>query len=241
MQVCGAPRICRGDAGTENVNIAAMQRFFMRNATDAFQGDKSLLYGRSVSTQRIEGWWVFLRKTKSDWWISYFKDLRDQGLFNDDDYIHMQCLKFCFMPLLRVELNRVAQHWNLHKIRASGNEDSPAGRPDVLYVLPKAYGRQSYLNEVPEEELEVAMDVCCEEPEDGVSDSFRGLAGILINENALRIPSNAQEAEDLYTVNFSVLLTISNSIHAYVYVYVCHMNNFSVHFWLIRGSHWGNR
>ena len=127
VQVGGVPRICRGDAGTENVNIAAMQRFFRRNATDTFGGEKSFLYGRSVSNQRIEGWWAFLRKSETDWWINFFKDLRDQGLFDDDDYVHMQCLKFCFMPLLRAELNRVAQHWNLHKIRPSGNEDSPAG------------------------------------------------------------------------------------------------------------------
>ncbi|XP_067052296.1 uncharacterized protein [Acropora muricata] len=50
-QVGGTPRICRGDAGTENVNIAAMQRFFRRNAADAFRGDKSFLYGKSVSNQ----------------------------------------------------------------------------------------------------------------------------------------------------------------------------------------------
>ena len=198
MRVRGAPRICRGDASTEKMSIAAIQHFFRRNATDAFQGDKSFLYGRSVSNQRIEGWWAFLRKTKSDWWISYYKDLRDQGLLNDDDYIQIQCLKFCFMPLLRVKLNRVAQHWNLHKIRSCGNEDSPAGRPDVLYFLPEADGRQSYLDEVPEEELEVAMDVCCEEPEDDVSDGCRELAAILMNENALRMPSSAQEAGNLY-------------------------------------------
>lgn len=198
VQVGGTPRICRGDAGTENVNIAAMQRFFRRNAADAFRGDKSFLYGKSVSNQRIEGWWAFLRKSESDWWISFFKDLRDGGLLNDDNYIQMQCLKFCFMPVLRAELQRVAQHWNLHKIRPSKTEDSPAGRPDVLYFIPEADGRASYLNEGPEEEVEVAMDVCCEEPEDDISDSFRELARILMNENDLRMPTNALEAENLY-------------------------------------------
>ena len=34
--------------------------FFWHNAADAFQGDKS------VSNQRIEGWWVFLSKSESD-------------------------------------------------------------------------------------------------------------------------------------------------------------------------------
>lgn len=152
------------------------------NAADAFRGDKSVLYGKSVSNQRIEEWWAFLRKSESDWWISFFKDLRDEGLLNDD-----KCLKFCFMPVSRAELQRVAQHWNLHKIRPSKNEDSPAGRPDVLYFIPEADGRASYLNEVPEEEVEVAMDVCCEEPEDDISDCFRELARILMK-NDLRMP-----------------------------------------------------
>ena len=67
VQVGETPRIRRGDAGTEIVNIASMQRFFFwHNAADAFQGDKSCLYGKSVSYQRIEGWWAFLSKPESD-------------------------------------------------------------------------------------------------------------------------------------------------------------------------------
>ena len=37
------------------------------------------------------------------------------------------------------------------------------------------------------------MDVCCEEQEDDVSDSFREFAGILMIENALRMPANTHE------------------------------------------------
>ena len=78
-QLDGAPLICRGDAGTENGMVAAMQRFFRRDGNDAFSGEKSFLYGRSVSNQRIEAWWSYLRKTDTNWWMNYFKDLRDQG------------------------------------------------------------------------------------------------------------------------------------------------------------------
>ena len=34
------------------------------------------------------------------------------------------------------------------------------------------------------------MDVCCEEPEGDVSNSFRELAKTLMNENAIRMPAN---------------------------------------------------
>ena len=50
-QVGGVPRCVRGDRGTENVNICALQRFFRRDGTDPMAGEKSFLYGRSVSNQ----------------------------------------------------------------------------------------------------------------------------------------------------------------------------------------------
>ena len=52
----GAPRILRGDRGTENSYVARLQGFLRRNSSDAFSGNRSFLYGRSVSNQRIESW-----------------------------------------------------------------------------------------------------------------------------------------------------------------------------------------
>ena len=72
------------------------------------------------------------------------------------------------------------------------------GTPKVLNFIPEADGRASYLSEVPEEEVEVAMNICCEEPEDDISDSFRELARILMNQNDLRMLTNAHEAENVY-------------------------------------------
>ena len=65
-ELSGVPRIIRGDQGTENVSVAAMQRFFRRDAQDDFAGQKSILYGRSVSNHRIEAWWRFLRRSETD-------------------------------------------------------------------------------------------------------------------------------------------------------------------------------
>ena len=65
--------------------------------------------------------------------INYFKDLKEIGLFSDNNVLHVHCLKFCFMPLIRHELYRVAELWNFHRVRQqSSNGDSPSGRPDVL-------------------------------------------------------------------------------------------------------------
>jgi len=106
--------------------------FFREGYDDVFAGDKSFMYGRSVANQRIEAWWSILRKMNTDLWINYFKDLRETGLY-DDDIVHVHCLKFCFMPLIREELHHVTDLWNLHKIRPQpSNRDSPSGRPDIL-------------------------------------------------------------------------------------------------------------
>ena len=109
---------------------------------------KSFLYGRSVSNQRIEAWWSFLRNNDTDWWINFFKELRDVGLYCDDNPLHVECLRFRFIPLLQKELNHVAQQWNLHKIRPSLNQEFPPGQPDVLYFLPELNGVNSYLKSV---------------------------------------------------------------------------------------------
>lgn len=54
-------RVIRADMGTENINVAVVQRFFRRASDDAFAAEKSFLYGKSISNQRIEAWWSILR------------------------------------------------------------------------------------------------------------------------------------------------------------------------------------
>ena len=139
-QVGGTSRIIRADRGTENGNIAVTQRFFRRLARDDFGGEKSFMYGRSTSNQRIEAWWGILRKQCSDWWIKYFKDLRDAGLFCDDDIVHRECLKFSCMDIIQMELHKVAQLWNTHRIRPSANPDVPMWSSGLLNsFVPKSH------------------------------------------------------------------------------------------------------
>ena len=89
-QLGGTARIVRGDRGTENGSLAAIQRFFRRSAEDDFAGEKRFMFGKSTSNQRIEAWWGRLRQGCAEWWIQFFKDLRDSGLYNDDDVIQRE-------------------------------------------------------------------------------------------------------------------------------------------------------
>ncbi len=97
QQMGGTARIIRADCGTENVHVAGLQRFFHND-------DKSFLYGKSCSNQQIEAFWGILRKSCINWWICYFKDLPDSGLFCDNDDKQTECLKFCFKVSLRRKL-----------------------------------------------------------------------------------------------------------------------------------------
>ena len=160
------------------MNVAAIQRFYRRFQVDEFSGEKSFMYGRSTSNQRIEAWWGILRKSCTDWWIRYFKDLRDMWLYNDDSEFERECLKFCFMQVIQKELNVIARNWNLHRIRPSNNAESPSGIPDVLYFNPLSAEVENY--SVSEEDHDIAATMFTRKPEEhGCAPEFKDLMDII--------------------------------------------------------------
>ena len=82
---------------------------FIGQTTDGFAAEKSFLYGKSTTNQRIEAWCSILRRGCTDWWIKYMKVLRDRGIYDDSDNIQVECLKFCYCDLIQKELYKVAQ------------------------------------------------------------------------------------------------------------------------------------
>ena len=196
-QIGGMPSIVRADYGTENVKIAGVQRFLRRHGSDSFAGTKCFMYGRSVSNQRIESWWSLLRKSCTDWWISHFKDLRDFGSYSDHNILHVECLKFCYMPVIRNELQRVAIHWNTHRIRPSTNPNSPSGRPDTLYFVPSLTSPDCK-NISDDNEIAIAEQHCCRDIPPDCMPSFMRLAQILMGELGLQSPNSPEAAKDLY-------------------------------------------
>ena len=73
---------------------------------------ESFAIGRSTSNQRIEAYWSHLVKDGPGWWINFFKDLHDLGNFDDSDPAHAECIHFCFMHIIKKELDQVAELWN---------------------------------------------------------------------------------------------------------------------------------
>ncbi|XP_022804747.1 uncharacterized protein LOC111341967 [Stylophora pistillata] len=199
-QVGGAPRTVRADNGTEKTYVAGFQRFLRNNSCDSFAKEKSFKYGRSASNQGIESWWSQLRKVCTGWWMTHFKELRDNGFYCDANPIHVNCLRFCYMGVIREELQRVARLWNNHSIRPFSNSESPSGRPNLLFSLPEITDTHKVIVTVPEDDITV-----CEEFLGGrnistldCSGEFLHVANIIMQEENLVMAETPFEARYLY-------------------------------------------
>jgi hypothetical protein len=111
----------RCDNGTENSLLSGIQPSLGDNHTDTLAGEKSFMYRKSTSNQRIEAYWGVLKKGWSKLWINYFKDIINEGIFNNSLDFHIDCLRFCFMDTIQKELDEITFEWNLHSIRKQNN------------------------------------------------------------------------------------------------------------------------
>ena len=196
QQLGGVPRLVRTDKGTENAMVAVLQKLFRRNDRDTLAGDKSIIQGKSTANQRIEAFWSKLKQGGGGWWVNFFKDLRDSGIYMDHNPVHRECLKLCFMPVIRRELYSLAELWNTKRIEVKrGQVDVIGGKPDVLFFLPDVYSTRSYLVRTDERDVRVCKNLytrqcrdCCPEIE--------ALAETIVP--GYRLPNDTEEALRLF-------------------------------------------
>ena len=108
----GCPEKVIPDLGTENGLIASIHSFFRDDLS-------SHHYVPSPRNQRIEVWWSHFRRNRMNWWINFFKDLEEEGMFNLASELGRECVWLCFAPLLQQDLDHLQGHWNTHYIRKS--------------------------------------------------------------------------------------------------------------------------
>lgn len=194
----GVPTIVRADRGTENVNIETMQ-IFLRSAhhDDRAINNTTFMYGRSTANQRIESWWSKFRAQGMDFWISHFQELSEIGIIDISNELHVECCRFCYMPLLSVELQDIVKLWNTHYIRKSRNENVPHGKPDIIYYLPEVFGGRDHLHPVDDNEVTELHEILTSAPPmcpDECSELFELL---MLDRNIVAYPSTIEEADDL--------------------------------------------
>jgi hypothetical protein len=185
----GCAHILRTDCGTENVVMATMQ-CEIRNSLRAHT------YGTSPHNQRIESWWCYLRKMKTQWWIEFFDDLEQANVLNIDKEQHVECIRFCFMNVILHELIEAKMLWNNHRIRPSRGARCPGGIPDHLFFTP---GTAALQCKVPvNDDLCASLMHRCSPPKLCQDSDFEAVLQNLCVSNSLSAnPRNPEEAQHL--------------------------------------------
>ena len=132
----GVPRKVVGDHGTDNVFVAAAQRFLTRFNVDWWNSFK---YGKPISNQQIQGLWSSSRRFRTNFWKGFFRNLTETEMYNNTSNTESECQLYCFGELIQRDLDCFKTFWNSHRIRQQMNSNSLsrlAGQPDILYFTP---------------------------------------------------------------------------------------------------------
>lgn len=198
-EINGVPVVVYADRGTENCIVRDLQYALRWNHQDPLQGLSSFRYGSSYRNTSIERFWRCLREMCGNFWINYFKDMDYLGVFDTSDVVHLECARYCFLPIINRELYRVIQHWNEHTIRRNRNADCPSGKPDVMYFQPEIYQTRDYKMPIPGNLNGIEQEYCAYPPANGVSMEFEVIGTQIRIENGLNYPPNTvEEATELF-------------------------------------------
>ena len=104
----------------------------------------------------------------------------DLEIFDPREIALLDCIRFCFMSILRKELTDIASEWNRHLLSPNKN-NTPSGRPAVMYFLPHLYGTTGHMISIDAAETDEFIDIFSAVPFD-FSDEFGEFAGTLMNE-----------------------------------------------------------
>lgn len=196
----GLPCLIRTDHGTENGNVELMQRLLRADHTDdRARINSTFLYGRSTSNQRIEAWWSKFPALGMTTWIDHFRRLEEIGIIDTASTRDIECIKFCFLPILRNELNMIKLQWNTHYIRLSRHQRSIPGKPDVLYHLPEMYGTCSYLKPLDRQSMQCLSWLLTVRIPDCRS-LYSQIFNNIMRDNSCNRPTTLHEATDLLVV-----------------------------------------
>ena len=150
-QLQSIPKKLKADDGTEHAIIQPIH-ILLRDAVGDNNSVNSFSIVPSTHNQRIEAYWSKLRQDRIGWWQDFFRDMVDLELFNPASRVLVDCLKFCFIGVLRKELKEMAEEWNEHIISKSSN-GGPSGRPDTMYFLPHLFDCQDYSDPLEDDDM----------------------------------------------------------------------------------------
>lgn len=107
-QLGGIPKKLKTDDGTEHSLIERMH-LALRDLSCDENVIQSFSIVSSPLNQRIESYWSKLKQDRVGWWQRFFKDMIDLEILDPSNPVVLDCVRFCFMHLIRKELLDVSQ------------------------------------------------------------------------------------------------------------------------------------
>ncbi|XP_003427718.1 uncharacterized protein LOC100680052 [Nasonia vitripennis] len=189
------PAIIRSDHGTENSTVEIVHQALRSGHSDPYAGLHSFIKGKSTANQRVESSWGRMRRHSVEFWINFFKDMVECRDFDRSNKIQVECLRFCFAPLIKFDLEQTRKGWNRHNIRKQKCDNVKSGKPNFMYYVPNAVQCANWGQEVKKEHIENAIREFTETPTYCNSDFVK-----LVNDifPGLSTPANVEEATILY-------------------------------------------
>ena len=193
----GCPQLVKAHDGTEHALIEPIHIALRMIDSDENTTLNSFSITTSPRNQRIEAYWSILQRDRIGWWRRFFLDLVDLDMFQNDPVL-LDCIRFCFLPLIRNDLKSIKDDWNVHIISRSRNQ-GPRGRPDTMFYLPHMFDCRDYKINIEQAELN-DIKTCV----DGniirdVSEEFEEFAGEVVRGSAFDLqPNSVADALNLY-------------------------------------------
>ena len=131
-KVGGIPNKIKADDGTEHALIEPIHVSLRNIEADDDESIESFSIITSPRNQRIEAYWSILQRDRIGWWRRFFLELSDLDLFSNEDPVIVDCIRFCFMHLVRKDLQSVLEDWNTHIISGARRNNGQRGRPDSM-------------------------------------------------------------------------------------------------------------
>ena len=189
----GLPKCLKADDGTEHSIIEPMHITLRSlDGPDAFDSFSIIT---SPQNQRIEAYWSILQRDRIGWWRMFLNELSDLQLFSNDDQALVDCIRYCFMHLIRQDLNSILADWNSHIISGSSRSVGPTGRPDTMFYLPEHFEGTDFSIDLDEEALGEFPDYSSLDIKD-YSEEFGVFAQEAIGDHSK--PTNTDDALQMY-------------------------------------------
>lgn len=187
----GVPLRIKADDGTEHALIEPIHIYL--SSLNRNEISNSFSITTSPQNQRIESYWATLQKDKIGWWRRFFRDLTDNELLDTSDPVVLDCVRYCFMGIIREDLKAIMDDWNNHIISKSRN-GGPSGRPNCMYFLPHLYNAENFLAQTDIQEIDDFFPVVSiDEPD--YSAEFDEIAKLLFGANEIEQIKNPESPE----------------------------------------------